>query len=350
MISSNFTYISLVILSAICLTLLAGWVGIWLAKRFGLMDIPGAAPHKLHPVPTPYAGGIALILSLLPLIFVFGLWQDSNLNILLIPILAIFLLGFWDDIHSLSAPVKLIIQLAAVIFLVTNGIRIRILEFPTFYLGGPAQLYVWLDYFLTFFWIIGITNAFNLVDSMDGLAVGLSGWAFAFFMLATYDSGQISLTLVSAIFLGICIGIHFHNAHPARLFLGDSAALTLGFVLSVIAILYTPQKSYQASSWFVPILLVAVPIFDTSLVVFSRLRRGKPFYKGGLDHTYHRLEALGLEPARAVLAMQIAAIVLECLAVIAIRLTPLYANLIFGGCLLLGLGSVILLDSKKRWN
>jgi UDP-GlcNAc:undecaprenyl-phosphate/decaprenyl-phosphate GlcNAc-1-phosphate transferase len=349
MFSITFTSIALVIFSAICLTLLAGWAGIIIAKRFGLMDIPGAAPHKLHNVPTPYAGGIALILSLLPLIFLFGLWQDSNLKIILILVFAIFLLGLWDDIRSLTALIKLLIQLAIVTLLVVSDIRIKILEYPTFYLGGPAQLYVWLDYFLTFFWIIGITNAFNLVDSMDGLAVGLSGWAFAFFMLATYDSGQLSLTLISAIFLGICIGLHYYNVHPARLFLGDSAALTLGFILAVIAILYTPQKSFQTSSWFVPILLVAVPIFDTSLVVFSRMRRGRPFYKGGLDHTYHRLVALGLEPERAVMAMQVMAVGLECLAVIAIRLTPLYANVIFAGCLLVGLGSLVLLDSKKRW-
>jgi UDP-GlcNAc:undecaprenyl-phosphate GlcNAc-1-phosphate transferase len=210
-------------------------------------------------------------------------------------------------------------------------------------------LYVFLDQLLTLLWIVGVTNAFNLVDSMDGLSVGLSAWAFAFFTLAMLDSQQHELSLLSAVLLGICIGLYFYNATPARLFLGDAGAQGLGLLLATIAILYTPLETYQTSTWFVPILLVGVPIFDTSLVFFSRLRRGKRFYQGSMDHTFHRLVANGFEPGRAVLAMHLAALCLECAAFVAVSLPPLQSNLVFLACLLAGAGWMIYLDDSKRW-
>ncbi len=123
----------------------------------------------------------------------------------------------------------------------------------------------------------------------------------------------------------------------------------MGFIFSVIAILYSPASATQTTSWFVPILLVGVPIFDTTLVFVSRLRRGLPFYKGGRDHTYHRLVALGLEPGRAVMTMHLAAVILECVAFIAFTTPPFLANLIFCSCLGVGIICLLILDDRKRW-
>jgi UDP-GlcNAc:undecaprenyl-phosphate GlcNAc-1-phosphate transferase len=193
---------------------------------------------------------------------------------------------------------------------------------------------------------VGITNAFNLTDSMAGLSVGLSGWALAFFTLATFDSGQLSLSLFSALLLGICLGISYFNRHPAKLFLGDSGAQTLGFFLAAIGMLYTPVGAYQTSSWFVPILLVGVPIFDTSLVFFSRLRRKQAFYQSGRDHTYHRLVKRGMDSGRAVMTMHFAALILECVAFVAVSLAPLQANAVFFACILAGIIFYFILDMK----
>jgi UDP-GlcNAc:undecaprenyl-phosphate GlcNAc-1-phosphate transferase len=129
----------------------------------------------------PYAGGIALMLSLSILVLVTGLWQDPDIRKMLISALIIFAFGIWDDYKRLGALPKFIGQLAAAILMVVSGLSIQILESHTFFFGGSGIVYVILDRFLTIFWIVGITNAFNLVDSMDGLAVGLSGWAFTFF-------------------------------------------------------------------------------------------------------------------------------------------------------------------------
>jgi UDP-GlcNAc:undecaprenyl-phosphate GlcNAc-1-phosphate transferase len=313
------------------------------------MDVPGALPRKKHLLPTPYAGGIALLLSLLVLLIGSGLWKSVELRGLFLAMVVIFGFGIWDDYKKLPAVVKLCGQLLAALILIYSGIYIRIFESTQFFFGGGHR-FIWLDWGVTLFWLVGVTNAFNLVDSMDGLAVGLSAWAFAFFMLATLDSQQRVLSLLSAMVLGICLGLLFYNITPARLFLGDAGAQSLGLLLATIAIMYTPQVPYQKSSWFVPILLVGVPIFDTALVSFSRLRRRKPFYLGGMDHTYHRLVALGLEPGRAVMAMHMAALMLECAAFVALSLSPEQANGIFAGCLLAGFACMFYLDNPKRWS
>jgi UDP-GlcNAc:undecaprenyl-phosphate GlcNAc-1-phosphate transferase len=133
---------------------------------------------------------------------------------------------------------------------------------------------------------------------------------------------------------------------PARLFMGDAGAQTIGFLLAAIGILYTPTSFPQGSSWFLPILILGVPIFDICLVFFSRLRRHTPVYQAGVNHTYHRLVAIGLDGPRAVAVMHVAAIVLGCLAFIALNLPPLYANLIFGLTLLAGLAAYLYLERK----
>lgn len=340
----------LAILAAVGITLVTGWAGVRLARRLHLLDMPGSAPHKQHAVPTPLAGGVALVLSLLVLLTASGLWRDEQISRLLLPAAIIFIFSLVDDARGLSAPVKLVGQLLAVGVLIASGIYIQIFESPQFFLGGSAPQYVWIDWLVTVLWIVGVTNAFNLVDSMDGLAVGLSGWAFAFFMLEMYDTRQISLSTFSALLAGICLVLYFYNVAPARLFLGDSGAQTLGFLLATIAILYTPHVAYQTSSWFAPILLVGVPIFDTTLVFFSRLRRRERFYVGHRDHTYHRLVALGMGPGQAVFTMHLAALVLGCVAFIAVALPPLWSNGLFLLCLLAGVAGVIFLDNPRRWH
>ena len=166
-------------------------------------------------------------------------------------------------------------------------------------------------------------------------------------MLVTVDAGQTSLSLLSAIILGGAIGMLYFNALPAGTFLGDSGAQFLGFVLAALAIAYTPPGLPQPSSWFVPILLLSVPIFDTSLVIISRLRQKKAVYQAGLDHTYHRLVNLGLPSSRAVLTMHLSAIIGGCLAFMALPLPPLWANIIFASTLMVGLFLLVWLENQE---
>ena len=332
------------VLLATVLSLVLGWPAIRIARRIGLMDIPGALPHKKHSVAMPYAGGLtlALTLAISSLLFNFGMVKE--LATVFIPTLFIFAIGLWDDFRRLPARIKLIGQLVAAVLLIVLGTYVQII--PAGFLRLPGHTNVAVNWFITLFWMVGITNAFNFIDSMDGLAVGVSGIAVAFLILVTLDSPQTSLLQLLTLMIGTCIGLFFFNMTPARLFLGDSGAQTLGFLLAAIGILYTPVKYPQASSWFLPILILGVPIFDTSLVVFSRWRRGLPVYQAGHDHTYHRLVALGSDSTRAVAIMHIAAIILGCIAFIALNLAPVYSNILFGLVLLGGLGAFLYLDRK----
>jgi UDP-GlcNAc:undecaprenyl-phosphate GlcNAc-1-phosphate transferase len=321
---------------AILATLTITPIAIRAAIRFQLIDEPNSSPHKIHQRPMPKAGGLAIGVGIISINLLSGNLQSDAIRTILLASLVIFLFGLWDDMQRLSPQWKLVGQILATVLLISQGVHIRML--------GSLTL---LNMALTLLWIVGITNAFNFVDSMDGLAVGLAAIASAFFMLVTVDARQPPLSLLSAILLGSSIGLLYFNTLPAHTFLGDSGAQFLGFILAALAIAYNPRGLPQPSSWFVPILLLSVPIFDTTLVVISRLRHKKAVYQAGLDHTYHRLVNLGLPSSRAMLTMHLFAIVSGCLAFMALPLPPLWANAIFLGAVLVGLFMLWWLNTKE---
>ena len=330
---------------SIALSLLLGWSATHVARHIGLMDMPGALPHKKHSIATPYAGGLTLVFTLLVCGILFNFNMIKDLWNIFIPALLVFSIGLWDDFKRLPARIKLIGQVIAAVLLIGLGTSVSII--PSSFLGLPAQVNDFINWLITLFWVVGVTNAFNFIDSMDGLAVGVSGIAVAFLILVTLGSTQTSLLQLLTLIIGTCVGLFFYNMMPARFFLGDSGAQTLGFLLAAVGILFTPKDFPQASSWFLPILILGVPIFDTSLVVFSRWRRGLPVYRAGHDHTYHRLAALGLDSTHAVAVMHISAIILGCIAFIALNLAPIYSNLLFGIVLAAGLAAFLFLDRKN---
>jgi UDP-GlcNAc:undecaprenyl-phosphate/decaprenyl-phosphate GlcNAc-1-phosphate transferase len=306
-------------------TLLITPLAIRAARLLNLIDLPNSAPHKVHQHPVPKVGGLTIGVALFILVLGSGRFLVADIRAILLASIVIIIFGFIDDIKGLSAGWKLLGQLIAAVLLIQLDIHIRMFT---------NQI---LNISITLFWIIGITNAFNLVDSMDSLAVGLAAIAGAFFMIVTVDAGQLDLTYMSAILLGCCIGVFYFNVIPAQTFLGDSGSQFLGFMLAALSIAYTPPNLPQTSSWFVPILLLSVPIFDTTFVVLSRLQRRLPIYQAGQDHTYHQLIRLGMSPIRAVTTMHIGAILASCLAFIALPLPPFWANVLFIMALLCGL-------------
>lgn len=338
-----------VILFSLLLVVTLSWISIRLAWYLKLIDYPGSAPHKRHTQPTPMAGGIALFLTMLISAWLFGILQDPNVKVAFVAGSIVFIFGLWDDFKDIHPFLKLIGQIIAAIVLIRLGVFVRIFESPEFFIRGNEMVNVYLDWLITIFWIVGITNAFNFVDSMDGLAVGLGGMAAAFFLLVTLEAQQPLLSLHSALIFGVCVGLYFFNSPSALLFLGDSGAQTLGFILAVLAIAYRPQGVNQSSSWFIPIMLLGVPIFDASLVVISRLRRRRPLFLAAQDHTYHRLLKLGLSSTRAVLMMQGAALVLGNLAFVILPQPPLVANVVFIIIVLLSVLALTFLDRREDW-
>ena len=321
-----------IILTGLAVSLLASWPAARLANHLRLVDIPGKKGHKKHSSPTPMGGGMALAAALTVGVSWIP-WSDNGQMVgIVLGGLVVFAFGLLDDRYDLSVPLKLLGQIAAAAILITQGIQVSLFERPA------------IDLALTLVWVVGIINAFNFVDSMDGLALGLGGIAAAFFLLAAIDSGQGWIAAFGAAIVGGCLGGFVFNMLPSKSFLGDSGSQLLGFLLAAVGLAYIPRDFEQAASWYVPILVLGVPLFDTVLVVVSRLRRGRPVYQAGSDHTYHRLRLLRLEPTRGVYAMHLAGITLGLLAFIGLQAGPLLGNMLLGAVVVAGLTLLFLFE------
>ena len=329
-------HLFLVVFTSALTALLLGFPMCRLSVKFHFLDIPGSAPHKSHRQPVPLCGGLVVVLSTGIAGLAFGAFSLATVRAILLSALIAFFFGLWDDVHELSSTWKLAGQFLATTCLILLGIKIQLFD----------QL-PWLDYLLTYLWMVGITNAYNFVDSMDGLVTGLAGLAAAFFTLAASNSHQGDLLLLGTILVGVCAGIFYFTAAPAKFFWGDSGAQYMGFVLAGLAIAYSPKGLLRIQSWYVPILLMGVPIFDTVLVVLSRLRHGRSVYRAGFDHTYHRLVALGMLTNRAVLTMHFASFLLSCIAFVTLLLPPLAANAVFVAVVLGGFAGILFLDRTR---
>jgi UDP-GlcNAc:undecaprenyl-phosphate GlcNAc-1-phosphate transferase len=237
-------------------------------------------------------------------------------------------LGIWDDRHSLRPLFKLLGQLVAALILIYSGVQVNIFPFQ------------WLNVAVSVLWVVGITNALNLLDNMDGLSGGVAAIASAFLLLLAAMSGQYLVGSLAAALLGACLGFLYYNFNPATIFapasifLGDSGSLFLGFVLAAVGIkLRFPTNSFLIT-WMIPIVVLWLPIFDTALVVISRLRRGlNPLTSPGRDHVSHRLVARGFSRREAVLTLYLVCGVLGVLAIFISQAGALEAYLVGGGML-----------------
>ncbi|MEX2143892.1 MAG: MraY family glycosyltransferase [Anaerolineales bacterium] len=327
--------------TAVVVTSLIAQPFIRLARRLKIMDIPGSSAHKKHKNPTPKAGGLILVTALAIAWIAFGWAYSQEVLGILISALIIFVFGLIDDIKGMNVFGKFAGQLLAVAVMISFGVRVS-----AFSLAGTEVDEI-LNLVITIVWVVGITNAVNLVDSADSLAISLTLVTAFFLLLGAIIAGQEQLAFQATALLGICLVLIYFNLAPARLFLGDSGTQTIGFLLASLSILYNPVIQPQASSWFVPITFLAVPIFDVCLVFFSRLRRGIPFYQSDTNHTYHRLVARGLPPSRAVWLMDLAGATAGMIGLFALYQDPVLANAIFVGLLLLGLAAFFVLETMR---
>jgi UDP-GlcNAc:undecaprenyl-phosphate/decaprenyl-phosphate GlcNAc-1-phosphate transferase len=331
---------------SILVSLGLGYPAMLLAKSVKLMDIPESAPHKTHRHPTPLAGGILLVVALALMVTIFRKWASREILVVLAGALVVFLFGLWDDLKGLSAGPKLIGQFIAAVILISSGVQVyfaTILSNAGYISSTFAQI---VNIGITLFWLFGITNALNMIDSMDGIVAGLGIIASVCFMGATQLAGQTTLALWSAILLGISIGLYFWNNLAGKFFLGDSGAQTIGFLLASFGIMYNPLNRNPESSWIVPIMLLGIPIFDTSLVVLSRLRRTQRVGSGRRDHTYHRLIAIGMSPRYAVLVVHLAAFIISCLAFLTLYLPAWLALAFFIVTIFFGIILLLWLERK----
>lgn len=317
-----------------------------LAERWNLMDIPGSASHKVHSRPTPLAGGLLIIAVLFLMVLIFRDKLNPELLTVFAGALVIALFGLWDDHKSLFAGPKLLGQFLASLVLISFGVQVHFMD--AFAKAGNISFALAnvLNLAITLFWLIGITNAVNLIDSMDGIVAGFGFITSAFFLGATELSEQRTLSFWSAALLGLCAGLYYWNGIAAKFFLGDSGAQTIGFLLASFGMLYNPLDRSPESSWIVPIMLLGIPIFDTTLVVLSRLKRGQPIGTGRRDHTYHRFIAMGIRPRYAVGIVHLMTLIISGLAFASLYLPPIMALVLFVIAIVLGLILLFWLEPK----
>ena len=250
------------------------------ALKYGIVDAPdGRLKHQKEPV--PYFGGLAIYLAfLMSLAFTFEFRQDV-LGIILGGTIVV-MLGLIDDFGVLTPWTKLAGQLLAVFVLIKSGIRIEIAVFPE-----------WLDLLLTMFWMVGLINAFNLLDIMDGLAAGVGAVSATGLLIVALLQGDQTIAFMLAALIGSLLGFLKYNWQPARIYMGDTGAMFIGILLGAMAMIgkYTSDHTL---SLLTPLFILGVPIFDTLFVMYIRYRRGIPIFWGSPDHIAIRLRHWGM--------------------------------------------------------
>ena len=262
-----------------------------ISVRLSIVDVP--AKYRWNSRATPTLGGVAISLSFAASSIVMTpIMSDPRFVYMVIGLSVIFLCGLLDDISSLKPYVKLIIQIVASMTVLMGGIVLSI-----------SGIYI-VDATITIIWIVGITNAFNLIDNMDGICGGtaiVSAIVMAIHLVFLQDVGMV---LVLAAFSGACLGFMFHNSRPASIFMGDCGSLSCGFIVSVAAIYVSAGYSNDPmTASVVPILVLSIPIMDTAFVSFTRPIRGQSIARGGKDHLSHRLVSLGMNERQVAFSM-----------------------------------------------
>lgn len=278
------------------------YLTIFISKRKRLFLIP--ASERWNKKPTPGFGGIAIFVSFIISILIF----DENIA-KITPILIggsiIFAVGLLDDIFDIKPYTRLLIEIAVACFMVMSGVHLIFQDNPIIFLP------------LTILWIVGITNAFNLLDNMDGLSPGIGAIASFFLFMISVKLGLLELIIPSLVLCCILLAFLIFNFNPAKIFLGDCGSLFIGFMLATLSIKGT---WHQASNLFLilltPILILGIPIFDTFFVTLQRKLHGLPITRGGKDHSSHRLVLMGWSEKKAAFFLYIVASILGFTALI----------------------------------
>lgn len=272
---------------------------IMISRKVNAMDYP--TERKVHTVPTPRWGGIAVYAGLVISLLVVCNSYMPDLKVLLVSSTFVLAVGLLDDLVGIRASVKLLGQLAACILLIANGVQVTFL--PDTWWGIAGE---WL---ITVIWIVGITNAINFLDGMDGLVPGLVAGSSVIYFTLSFLVGSPMLAYVSMSLLGVSFCFLSYNMKPARIFLGDGGSNFLGFFLAAMSIHGTWAAHDPLVSFFIPMLILSVPIYDMVFTTVSRIATGKVtsvrswLEFTGRDHIHHRLEALGLSRGKVVLTI-----------------------------------------------
>ncbi|MBC8075566.1 MAG: undecaprenyl/decaprenyl-phosphate alpha-N-acetylglucosaminyl 1-phosphate transferase [Chloroflexales bacterium] len=326
--------IFLIFVIALTFSILATPLARRVALRVGVIAVPRA--RDVHLAPVPLLGGAAIYAAFVAAMLIFGdRAYVRELVSVLVGATLISLFGLADDRWGLPASVKMSGQALAGVVLLLGGIQVQLFHQPA------------LDWALTIVWVVGITNALNFLDNMDGLSGGIATIAAAFFLLlsAMNEPRQFLVGAMAAALIGACVGFLRYNLNPATIFMGDTGALFIGFILAALGIKLRFPANVPWVTWMVPVCVLALLIFDTTLVFVSRLRRRvNPFTTAGKDHLSHRLVALGLTKRESVLTCYLLAGACGLVGTYLTQARLYEGYVVAGGLALLGVAGIVWLE------
>ena len=296
-----------------------------LAQKMGAMDVPKDA-RRMHDHPIPRMGGLAIFLGFLLTVLLFAQLTRQVRGMLLGAVI-IVVLGIFDDIYSLSAKFKFVVQIVAAVVAVGAGNMIEVLSNPNVFSGNPYWELGWLGWPITVIWIVAITNAVNLIDGLDGLACGVSTISSMSMLVIALVLSEVEVAILLAALAGGCIGFLPYNLNPAKIFMGDTGSTFLGYILAVVSI-QGMFKMYSVISFVVPFLMLGLPIFDTASAFIRRIAKGQNPMAPDRGHVHHRLIDMGFSQKQAVAVLYVISAILGLSAVVLTTSGPIKAILL----------------------
>ena len=284
-----------------------------LAEKVGAVDVP-KDNRRMHKHPIPRMGGLAIFLGFLLSTLVF-VPLSTPLRGMLVGSIIIVILGIIDDIHALPAMPKFIVQIVAALIAVLHGNVIEVLSNPNIFSDNPYWVLGPWAIPISVIWIVAITNAVNLIDGLDGLANGVSAISATTMLVIALVGNQTQVAIVLAALVGACVGFMPYNMNPAKMFMGDTGATFLGFILATMSI-QGLFKYYAVISFVVPFLILGLPIFDTAFAFIRRIAHGQSPMHADRSHIHHRLIDMGLNQKQAVATLYVISAILGLSAVV----------------------------------
>ena len=308
------------------------------ALKVQVLAHPG--PRRIHTKSVPYLGGIAIYLAFIIVILIvfytnpqFKAGFSEKLAGFLIASTLIVILGVWDDVKHLGPLVKLLGQICIVLVLFAAGFRIKVLTNP--FVGGEIHVPLAFSVLITILWFLGMINAMNLIDGLDGLAAGITVIvSSALFFISLYLDNYLNVLLL-AVLAGSTLGFLRYNFYPAQIFMGDAGSMFLGLTLASITLLGAQHKSATAVALLTPITALALPIFDTGMAIVRRALKKVPIFRADSKHLHHRLLKIGLDQRQIVIFLYMVTAYLGIFAFLFVLIPEQYALLLL---MLLALG------------
>ena len=284
-----------------------------LSVKVGAIDVP-RDNRRMHDHPIPRMGGLAIFLGFV-ISVVLLLPLDPPKQGMLLGSVMIVILGIFDDIYALPAKLKFVVQIAAALVAVLSGNRIQVLSNPNIFSDNPVWQLGWLSIPVTLIWIVAITNAVNLIDGLDGLACGVSTISSVTMLVIALLVSEEDVAVMMGALAGACIGFLPYNLNPAKIFMGDTGATFLGYILATVSV-EGMFKLPTIISFVVPFLMLGLPIFDVTFAVIRRLLRGQSPMSPDRSHVHHRLIDMGFSQKQAVGILYVVSAILGLSAVV----------------------------------